>query len=119
MHCQMIMVWCKYEQNRTNAIKVIEQNPKMLMEGWNDGHAENSIPPKTPFCGEYNKVPSKDWSDCKEADTNKVPSKDSGKTARKLLPIKCPAKTGQTARKLLPIKCPTTTLVRLRGNYYQ
>ena len=41
----MVKVWCKFEQNRTKAIKVIEQNPQMLTEGRNDGHAENSIPP--------------------------------------------------------------------------
>ena len=27
MHCLMVKVWCKYEQNRTKAIKVIEQKP--------------------------------------------------------------------------------------------
>ena len=41
----MVKVWCKFEQNRTKAIKVIEQNPKKLMEWWNDGYAENSISP--------------------------------------------------------------------------
>ena len=27
MHCLMVMVWCKYEQNQTKAIKVIEKKP--------------------------------------------------------------------------------------------
>ena len=27
IHCRMVTVWSKYEQNWTKAIKVIEQNP--------------------------------------------------------------------------------------------
>ena len=53
MHCLMVIVWCKFEQNWTKAIKVMEQKHYMLTEFRNDGHAENSIPPKTPFCGGY------------------------------------------------------------------
>ena len=54
----MVKVWCKFEQNRTKAIKVIEQNPYMSTEGRNDGHAENSIAPKTPFSGGIKTSPS-------------------------------------------------------------
>ena len=35
------MVWCKYEQNRTKAIKVIEQNPQMWTSP--DGHEEDLV----------------------------------------------------------------------------
>ena len=52
VHCLMVNVWCKCEQNRTKAIKVnIKQKPYLLMESQNDGHAENSISHKTSFCG--------------------------------------------------------------------
>ena len=27
MHCLMVMVWCKYGQNQTKAIKVIDKKP--------------------------------------------------------------------------------------------
>ena len=54
MHCLMVKVWCKFEQNRTEAIKVIEQKPWMLMEWRNFGITDmlkTVYPPKTPFYG--------------------------------------------------------------------
>ena len=50
----MIKVWCKFEQNRTKAIKIIEKkNPNVdgMMEFQNDRHAESSIPLKLYFAG--------------------------------------------------------------------
>ena len=45
MHCLMVKVWCKFEQNWTKPINVIEQKPLMLTEFRIHGHAENSIAP--------------------------------------------------------------------------
>ena len=53
----MVNVWCKFEQNRTKAIKVIEQNPSMLTEGCKDRMTDmlkTVYPAKTPFCEGYN-----------------------------------------------------------------
>ena len=48
IHYLMVKVWCKFEQNRTKAIKVIYRtkalNTDRMTEFQNHGHAENSIP---------------------------------------------------------------------------
>ena len=61
----MVKVWCKFEQNSTKAIEVIEQKPQMLTEFRNHGITESwnhritdmlktVYPPKTLFCRGYN-----------------------------------------------------------------
>ena len=37
MHCLMVKVWCKFEQNRTKAIQVTKQKLQTLTEFWNNG----------------------------------------------------------------------------------
>ena len=57
MHCLMVMVWCKFEQNWTKVIKVIEQKAQMLKESWNHRMTdmlETVYPAKTLFCWKYN-----------------------------------------------------------------
>ena len=57
MRCLMVKVWCKFEQNRTKAIEVIEQKPQMLTEFWNHGMTDmlkTVYPLKLRFAGDIN-----------------------------------------------------------------
>lgn len=40
LHYLMVMIWCKFDQHMTKAIKVTKQNPQMLTERQKDGKVE-------------------------------------------------------------------------------
>ena len=64
VHCLMVKVLCKFEQNWTKAIKVIEQKPYLLTELQNQRMADmlkTIYPTKTSFAGSIKKACAQQW----------------------------------------------------------